>query len=123
MEIDAEETVGAFEHCLRAANSALCKLHRNHRRLRGESRLKPLHQRCVARDLMVARDRAVDDAERIQHLVRRQAQRPSGSRRRTEVTEQRCVDEPAFDDVDFDRDAEAAGHFETGRDSRNQIGA
>jgi predicted hotdog family 3-hydroxylacyl-ACP dehydratase len=30
-EIDAEEAVGAFEHTLRAANSALGELHRNHR--------------------------------------------------------------------------------------------
>ena len=72
---------------------------------------------------MVPGDRAVDDAESVQHLVRGQSERPSGGRRGAEVAEQRCVDEAAFDDIDLDGDAEAAGHFESGRDRRNQVGA
>ena len=122
MKIDAEETVGAFEHPLRAANAALGELHRNHRRLRGESGLQPFHQRGVTRHLMVAGDRAVDDAERAHHLLRRQAERPSGRRRRAEIPQQRGVDEAAFDDIDLDGDAEAAGHFEAGSDRRDQFG-
>jgi hypothetical protein len=87
VEIDAEETVGAFEHVLRAANATFSKLHRNHRRLRRESGLQPFHQRGIARDLMITRDRTVDDAERIHHLLRRQAERPSSRRRGAEIPE------------------------------------
>ncbi len=101
----------------------LRELHRDHRRLCGEPRLQPFHQRSVARDLVIAGDRAVDDAEGIHHLLRRQAESAPRGRRRAEITEQRRVDEAAFDDVDLDGDTEPAGHFETGRDRRNQIGA
>jgi len=80
VEVDAEEPIGAVEHTLRAANAALGELHRDHRRLRGKSGLQPFHQRGIVRDLMIARDRTVDDAKRLHHLLRRQAERPSGSR-------------------------------------------
>jgi hypothetical protein len=63
VEVDAEEPIGAVEHTLR-----------------GKSGLQPFHQRGITRDLMIARDRTVDDAERLHHLLRRQAERPSGSR-------------------------------------------
>src|SRR5271165_1151432 len=53
------------------------------------------------------------------------AARPSArpGRRRAKIAEQRRVDEAAFNEIEFGGDAKAAGHFETGRDRRDQIGA
>ena len=65
MKIDAEKSVGALEHALRAANALPREMHCDQRRLCGESGLQALHQRRISRDLVIASDRTVDDAERI----------------------------------------------------------
>src|SRR5438876_535041 len=68
VKIHAEEAVSAFKYVLCAADAAPRELDRHERRLCRKCGLESLHQRGVARDLMIAGGGAVDNAERIQHL-------------------------------------------------------
>jgi hypothetical protein len=71
---------------------------------------------------MVTRDRAVDDAEGVQHLGFIKAVGAAGRRRRAEIAEQRGVDKTAFE-IELCREPEAASGLDAGRDGGDEVGA